>query len=45
LEEALADAEEYKYLLLRAIRRTATETEATTISPETVVLPFYAAAA
>ncbi|GAB2453276.1 hypothetical protein GCM10011375_00140 [Hymenobacter qilianensis] len=48
LEEALADAEEYKYLLLRAIRRNAPETvapEATTITAETAVVPMYAEAA
>lgn len=45
LEEALADAEEYKYLLLRAIRRTTPQPGAATIAPEAVVLPFYAAAA
>ncbi|SMB97800.1 hypothetical protein SAMN00120144_1623 [Hymenobacter roseosalivarius DSM 11622] len=48
LEEALADAEEYKYLLLRAIRRNAPETVAsyaTTITPEAAVVPMYAEAA
>ena len=48
LEEALADAEEYKYLLLRAIRRTASETvapETTTITAEATVVPMYAEAA
>lgn len=45
LEEALADAEEYKYLLLRAIRRTAAQPEEAAVSTEAVVLPFYAAAA
>lgn len=48
LEEALADAEEYKYLLLRAIRRNASETavsEATIIAAEATVVPMYAEAA
>lgn len=48
LEEALADAEEYKYLLLRAIRRNASETvapETTTITVEAAVVPMYAEAA
>ncbi|WP_133272064.1 hypothetical protein [Hymenobacter radiodurans] len=48
LEEALADAEEYKYLLLRAIRRNASDAvapEGTIITPEMPVVPMYAEAA
>jgi hypothetical protein len=48
LEEALADAEEYKYLLLRAIRRTPSETiapETPTMISEAAVVPMYAEAA
>ena len=43
VEQALADAEKYKYLLMRALRRHADEV-ATTTQPalrETPVLPMY----
>lgn len=43
VEQALADAEKYKYLLMRALRRHADEA-ATTARPEqreTPVLPMY----
>lgn len=46
IEQALADAEKYKYLLMRALRRHRDELApvATTVapaSPETRVLPLY----
>jgi hypothetical protein len=50
VEQALADAEKYKYLLMRALRRHADEAAATTVpatpqlQPETTdtpVLPMY----
>jgi hypothetical protein len=43
VEQALADAEKYKYLLMRALRRHADETAATTRPEqrETPVLPMY----
>ncbi|HET9502436.1 MAG TPA: hypothetical protein VFO93_02760 [Hymenobacter sp.] len=43
VEQALADAEKYKYLLMRALRRHADETAATTQPNlrETPVLPMY----
>ena len=40
VEQALADAEKYKYLLMRALRRHADEA-ATTEQRETPVLPMY----
>jgi hypothetical protein len=53
LEQALADAEKYKYLLMRALRRHADAVAATTPAPqvapaalpatETPVLPMYPA--
>ncbi|MDO7888125.1 hypothetical protein [Hymenobacter cheonanensis] len=49
LTQALADAEKYKYLLMRALRRHADElaaaqpTAPTTQTPETPVLPMYPA--
>ncbi|MCB2407684.1 hypothetical protein [Hymenobacter lucidus] len=44
IEQALADAEKYKYLLMRALRRHADDTRAMAgeAKPATV-LPFYAA--
>ncbi len=51
LEQALADAEKYKYLLMRALRRHADDLAVSPVaaSPaadacETLVLPMYAAA-
>jgi len=47
VEQALADAEKYKYLLMRALRRHADDIAATTVpaapqhQPETPVLPMY----
>jgi hypothetical protein len=43
IEQALADAEKYKYLLMRALRRHHDEVlpTATTATPETRVLPLY----
>lgn len=44
LQKALADAEEYKYLLMRALRRHIDETVDSTgpaISRPTVVIPLY----
>jgi len=50
VEQALADAEKYKYLLMRALRRHADEIAATTVpaapqhqpeTTETPVLPMY----
>jgi hypothetical protein len=44
IEIALADAEKYKYLLMRALRRHSDETEAATtpvISIEATVRPLY----
>ena len=42
IEQALADAEKYKYLLMRALRRHHDElAPATTVAPETRVLPLY----
>lgn len=42
VEQALADAEKYKYLLMRALRRHADEATATQPNPrETPVLPMY----
>jgi hypothetical protein len=47
VEQALADAEKYKYLLMRALRRHADDLAATTVpamlqpQPETPVLPMY----
>jgi hypothetical protein len=50
LEQALADAEKYKYLLMRALRRHADAVAVTTPAPqvalpatETPVLPMYPA--
>jgi hypothetical protein len=53
LEQALADAEKYKYLLMRALRRHANEVAAATSGPQVVpaaapatdtpVLPMYPA--
>ncbi len=48
LEHALADAEKYKYLLMRALRRHADDTAprpAAPALPEATVLPMYPAAA
>lgn len=43
--QALADAEKYKYLLMRALRRHADDQAATTrpATPETPVIPMYPA--
>jgi hypothetical protein len=43
IEQALADAEKYKYLLMRALRRHHDEPApaATTVVPEPRVLPLY----
>lgn len=42
IEQALADAEKYKYLLMRALRRHHDElAPATPAAPETRVLPLY----
>ena len=47
VEQALADAEKYKYLLMRALRRHADDLAATAVpvaphpQPETPVLPMY----
>lgn len=47
VEQALADAEKYKYLLMRALRRHADDLATTVVStpqlaaPETPVLPMY----
>lgn len=44
VEQALADAEKYKYLLMRALRRHADEITAAALRPaasETPVLPMY----
>jgi hypothetical protein len=43
IEQALADAEKYKYLLMRALRRHHDELApaATAAAPETRVLPLY----
>lgn len=49
VETALADAEKYKYLLMRALRRHADETMTVTSMPltntEAVIVPFYVNAA
>jgi len=49
VETALADAEKYKYLLMRALRRHTDETMTVTSIPltstEAVIVPFYANAA
>lgn len=46
VEQALADAEKYKYLLMRALRRHADQTSAATpaplLTPSASVLPMYA---
>lgn len=42
IAQALADAEKYKYLLMRALRRHAAAQEAPT-RPETPVIPLYPA--
>lgn len=47
LEQALADAEKYKYLLMRALRRHADDTAPRPAAPgftEAPVLPMYPAA-
>lgn len=47
LEQALADAEKYKYLLMRALRRHADDVAphpAAPVLPEATVLPMYPAA-
>ena len=43
VEQALADAEKYKYLLMRALRRHADETTpvAPAVARETPVIPMY----
>jgi len=43
IEQALADAEKYKYLLMRALRRHHDESvpAASSTAPETRVLPLY----
>ena len=43
VEQALADAEKYKYLLMRALRRHADETTPRPVAakPETPVIPMY----
>ena len=43
IEQALADAEKYKYLLMRALRHHAAETTAPPVAPapETPVIPMY----
>ncbi|WP_426492785.1 hypothetical protein [Hymenobacter sp. 102] len=43
VEAALADAEKYKYLLMRALRRSGTGQQYPALSgmPETPVLPLY----
>lgn len=45
IEQALADAEKYKYLLMRALRHHADEAAAAIAppAPETPVLPMYPA--
>ncbi len=45
VEQALADAEKYKYLLMRALRRHRDELAppAAPVTPETRVLPLYPA--
>ena len=46
ITQALADAEKYKYLLMRALRRHADEVAgaASVSTPETPVIPMYPAA-
>ena len=44
LEQALADAEKYKYLLMRALRRHADDIAPQPAAPEAIVLPMYPAA-
>jgi hypothetical protein len=43
VEAALADAEQYRYLLMRALRRNAPETslEAATITPVVPMVPYF----
>ena len=44
LEQALADAEKYKYLLMRALRRHADDVAPRPAQHEATVLPMYPAA-
>ena len=41
IEQALADAEKYKYLLMRALRRHADDTAPRPTAAQTPVLPMY----
>jgi len=41
IEKALADAEKYKYLLMRALRRHADDLSGPATAPATPVLPLY----
>ncbi|MCC3157571.1 hypothetical protein LJ737_09990 [Hymenobacter sp. 15J16-1T3B] len=41
VETALADAEKYRYLLMRALRRTHDEAAAPLVTPDAAVRPLY----